>query len=207
VHPIVQRRPELEPFGIGQHPEHTGQRILAGTCDQNGRGRTKQDDVAQALQRMRSPRLVDIARLLPALTMTGVARAEGDGDAPRDRQRGLTEPGGRGLGQQGRGVGRRHIVVGRDLGADLVGENEARRGGRCLGAAAGGVAQDWRRRFEPENLSGGHAGAGGKGPAVTPRQRLGVGIAVRHSRGAEQRLVPRVYGSGVGRCIDDKRLR
>jgi len=48
---------------------------------------------------------------------------------------------------------------------------------------------------------------GGKGAAVAQRQRLGAGIAVRHSWRAEQRFVPRVDGSGVGRRIGDQRLR
>ena len=79
--------------------------------------------------------------------------------------------------------------------------------GDASAAASGGIAQDRRCRFEPQDLARGDAGAGGKGAAVAPRQRLRTGIAMGQSRCAEQRLVPGVDGGGVGRCTGDQRRR
>ena len=148
LHAVVQRRPELEAFGVGQHAEHAGQRILAGPRDQDGRGRTEQDDVAQALSAharpapRRSPAsAASAARRLASRLVSAAAMRQAIG-ADELAQRGRREP-----GQQGLGVDRLHIVVARDLGADLVGEDEARRGRRGLGAAAGGIAQDRRCRL------------------------------------------------------------
>ena len=196
VHPVVQRRPELEAFGIGQHAEHAGQWILARTSDQDGRRRAEQDDVAQALQRMRGPHLVDLTRLAPALAPVGVAPGQGGGDAPRDRRRGAPASRARTAGSSV-AVSIATTSLSPAISARIWLASTRRVVGEGCPAppprdTAGSASRASSHRFCPR----GHAGAGGEGAAVARRQWLGLGIAMGHSR--RRRAAP-YHASRAGR--------
>lgn len=198
---VVRRwQAQLEAFGLGDHGQGAGKRILSGGRERGGGRWPQGGDISEASHGDGNFRFVARASRRRHLRRQHLTADEARGDPRGLRGRDDAQCVGGAFRQQRRRRQGANLAGSDDLGTDLGGDDQQRQGPRGLDLLGGGIAQDGCRGPQPHDLAAGHCRMGRQPAALRRGQRHRHGIGLYQALPGQERAVPGLDGGAIERA-------